>query len=401
MGFILRNMFGFNWIDLIIVLILVGAVVQGIRIGILCQLFVVVGFFATLFFTGWLFPYIVRFHDPTLRTVVNASLVLLASLFVAALCLDLGRHIRWKFHTRNREKDPKILRKTETLLGGLPSFIAGVILVWLLAVMLGRMPFVGLSNSVSDARIVQQLTTTLPPVPTVFAEFGRHINPNAQPVVFVQPKPQTSFEYSTAEVQQAAAKADPSIVRITSFSCGGIVAGSGFVIGQHLVATNAHVIAGSKRPIIKYGGQSYEGVPIYFDANLDLAILKVQALDAPSLALAPSNVALDSTVAVLGYPGGNYQIEPGIIRDTRATTGTNIYNLGSFGRGIYVVQTHVDFGSSGGPIVLPNGQASGIIFSKSDDVANTAYALTSVHIQSALQRAKASQTRVSTGACTT
>jgi S1-C subfamily serine protease len=265
--------------------------------------------------------------------------------------------------------------------------------------MIGRLPFVGLSNSVNDARIIQTLTGKLPPAPAVFAEFNGHIDPNAQPYIFAQPKPQATFDYDPQVVQSAAARAELSIVRITSFSCGGIVAGSGFAVAPGLVATNAHVIAGSRRPIIKYNSNSYEGIPIYFDANLDLAILRVQGLGAPPLSLIPNNVSLNTTAAVLGYPGGNYRVEPGIIRDTRATAGTSIYDMGSFGRGIYVVQAQVDYGNSGGPIVTQSGKAAGIIFSKSTEVDDIAYALTSVHINDALRQAKTSHTRVGTGGC--
>jgi S1-C subfamily serine protease len=310
----------------------------------------------------------------------------------------VGQGIHWSFRLGRLVQDRK-LKVLETVLGGLPGLAAGLVLVWLLGVMLGRLPFVGLSNSVNDARIVQELTRSLPPVPAVFAEFDRHIDPNVSPTVAVQPKPQPSFNFVPADVQLAAGKAAASMVRITSFSCGGIVSGSGFVVGRGLVATDAHVIAGSKRPIVKYNGASYETVPVYFDANLDLAILSVHGLAAPSLALAPQNVPLNTTVAVLGYPGGNYHVEPGIIRDTRATAGTSIYNLGSFGRGLYLVQTTVDYGNSGGPIVMQNGQVAGIIFSKSIEVAQVAYALTSVHINSALQRAQVFHARVGTGAC--
>jgi S1-C subfamily serine protease len=215
----------------------------------------------------------------------------------------------------------------------------------------------------------------------------------------LQPKPQAAFQYDPQAVALAAGNAASSMVRITSFSCGGIVAGSGFAIAPGLVATDAHVIAGARRPIIKYAGKSYEGVPIYFDAALDLAIVRVPGLPAPALTLASKNVSLDTSAAVLGYPGGNYRVTPGIIRDTRATAGTSIYNQGSFGRGIYLVQTQVDYGSSGGPVVTQNGQVAGIIFSKSIDVKDVAYALTSVHINDALRQVKTSHTRISTGAC--
>jgi uncharacterized membrane protein required for colicin V production len=391
-------MFGLNWVDAIIVALLVGIVIEGTRVGVLSQLFVIAGFFAALFTTGWVFPHIIRFHDPTFRTIVNAGLVLLASLYIAGRSFDLGQRIHWSFRIGKLTNDHR-LETAETVLGSLPSLVAGLALVWLLGVMLGRMPFVGLSNSVNDARIIQTLTRALPPAPAVFAMFDKHIDPNAQPYVSLQPKPQTSFNFNDAEVQQAASKTAASMVRITSFSCGGIVSGSGFAVGPNLIATNAHVIAGSTRPIIKYGNDSYEGVPIYFDATLDFAILEVRGLPAPPLALAANNVPLDTTVAVLGYPGGNYRVEPGIIRDTRATASANIYDLGSFGRGLYMIQTHVDYGSSGGPVALKDGSVAGIIFSKSNDVPDVAYALTSVHIRDALKRAEASRARVGTGAC--
>jgi S1-C subfamily serine protease len=73
--------------------------------------------------------------------------------------------------------------------------------------------------------------------------------------------------------------------------------------------------------------------------------------------------------------------------------------MGSFGRGVYVVQTNVNDGSSGGPIVLQSGAVAGVIFSKSTTVENVAYALTSVHINDALQQVQSSYSRVSTGAC--
>jgi uncharacterized membrane protein required for colicin V production len=313
-------MFGFNWIDLIIVVLLLVVVIEGMRIGILSQLFVITGFFVSLFVGGWLFPHVIRFHDLTLRTAVNATLVLVTSVYVAARCFDVGQNIHWSFRLGKLKKN-RNLETAETVLGSLPGLAAGVILVWLLGVMIGRLPFVGLSNSVNDARGMQLLTRVLPPAPAVFAAFTSHIDPNAQPYVFIQPKSQSSFHYDPYTVQVAAAKAASSMVRVTGFSCGNIVAGSGFAVAPERVATNAHVIAGSRRPVVKYHSTSYESVPIYFDALLDLAILRVSGLQAPPLALAPANVSLNSTVAVLGYPGGNYRVAPGIIRDTRATAG--------------------------------------------------------------------------------
>ena len=391
-------MLGFNWVDAIIVVLLALAVWEGVRIGLVTQLFVAVGFFAALFLAGWLLPYAVRLHDPTLRSVVNAGLVLLLAIYAAVRSFDLAQRIHWSFRFGTLVRHPGF-RKIETVLGCLPGAVAGLAVVWLLGVAIGRMPFAGLSNSVSDARIMQLFTGVLPPAPAVFAAFDRHIDPNAQPDVFVSPKPQPDFNYSSGDFTAAEAKAQASVVRVTSFGCGGIIDASGFAADRELVATNAHVIAGVKRPIVKYGGRSYAATPVFFDQVLDLAILYVPKLPAPALDLAAGNAPLQSTVAVLGYPSGAYRAVPGILRDTLAVSATTIYDQGSFGRGVYVVQAQVGYGNSGGPVVLPNGQAVGVIFAQSVDAPGNAFALTSAHILPALHKAQTSHARVGTGAC--
>jgi S1-C subfamily serine protease len=391
-------LYGLNWVDAVIILFVLLMAAEGLRIGFLSQIFAITGFFAVLFLAGQLFPHLLPIHDQTARTIVNGTLVLLAATFAGIGGADIGQDIHWSFRI-GRLVGRHNFETAETILGGLPSAIASLILVWLLAVTVGQLPFAGFSNSVSDALIVQQLTRALPAAPAVFAKFNRNINPNAQPYVFIQPKPQPNFSYSAKEFQTAKAWAAASLVRITSFSCGGITSGSGFAVSKDLVATNAHVVAGSKRPIIKYKGGSYEGIPIYFDANIDLAIMRVQRLNATPLPLFDGVAPLNSTAAVAGYPSNNYRVVPGIIRDTLAVDARSIYDQGLFGRGVYVVQASTAEGSSGGPVILPDGQAIGVIFSKSNDIPNTAYALNSSLVTPALDKAGSSHIRVGTGAC--
>lgn len=338
-------------------------------------------------------------HDRTAKTIINASLVLASASYVSFRCFDQGQNIHWSFRIGKRI-NKRNFKRAETILGGLPAVIAGLILVWLLGVAIARLPFEGFSNSVSDSWVVQELVHTLPPVPAVFAEFDKEVNPNAQPSISLQPQSYPDFNYSLTGEQMAAVAAAQSVVRITSFSCGGIVSGSGFSVGQGLVATNAHVIAGSKRPIIKYNGTSYVGIPVYFNPNLDLAILSVANLNAVPLKLDAINVALNTTVAIIGYPGGNYQVIPGLIRNTLAVSSTSIYDEGSFGHGIYVLQAYISKGSSGSPVVLSNGQVAGIVFSQSTEQPDHAYALTSPNMLNAVSKSKLSSKRVGTGACT-
>jgi uncharacterized membrane protein required for colicin V production len=160
-------MFGLNWVDAIVIALLILAAIEGIRIGLLTQLFAIVGFFITLFVAGWIFPHILPIHDRTLKTVVNAGLVLISAAYVAMRSVDIAQKIHWSFRLGNHTKN-HTLETLETIFGGLPAVIAGLILVWLLGVAISRLPFEGFSNGVSDSFIVQQLTLHLPSVPAVF-----------------------------------------------------------------------------------------------------------------------------------------------------------------------------------------------------------------------------------------
>jgi len=273
--------------------------------------------------------------------------------------------------------------------------------VWLIASLVGRLPVVGLGNSANDSLIVQNLDQYLPPIPAVFAVFGRQIDPNSPPRVFIKTKTQVKayIPINSPAIQAVAAKTESSIVRITSFGCGGIISGSGFVVAPDLVMTNAHVIAGTHRPIIKYGTQSYEGVPILFSQSMDVTILHVKGLPANPLTLLNRKVADNTPVAVLGYPGGNYTALPGIVIDEQLIQSSNLYGVGAFGRQVYEVKAGVAEGSSGGPMIVENGKVAGVIFAKSTSANAYGYALTSTSLQNQVQQAQISTRRVSTGTC--
>ncbi len=392
-------MFGYNFIDLLLVLLIALAVYRGIKIGIISQLFFIFGFFTTFFVSSWILYRILPINNPTTKTIVSIILVVILSVIVGIRIYDQGQKIHWSFRL-GRLKGNRFSETIENILGALPSALAMLIFIWLIGTAISRMPFAGLSNSVSDSKIFLFIDSRLPTVPIFFADFNNEINPNKSPTVNLNPKPSISFDYSSTAFNSATKIGSGSVVRITSFNCGGIVTGSGFAVSSDLIATAAHVIAGSSRPIVKFNGLSYVARPIYFNTDLDLAILKVDNLSMPYLSLAKYNTQIGTTVAVIGYPGGNYDSSPGIINDTLAVNAASIYDQGSLGRGIYVIQTSLSDGNSGSPILDANGKVLGIIFSKSIKQTNVAYGLTSVNMLSALQQAKVKQNTVSTGICT-
>ncbi len=385
-------MFGLNWFDGLILVFITAAIWRGARDGFVTQFLTNLGFFGALFLGGWTFHYLLPIHDRTLLTIVNGNLVLIFAMYVALRGFDLGRKLHYSFgHGR--------MHTLETALSVFFSLASALVTVWLLGAMIGRLPFAGFSNSANDALIVQKLDQHLPPVPAVFATFNRLINPNSPAHISLQTQPTQLPLPSITDMQQAVQLAATATVRITSFGCGGVVSGSGFVVAPQVIATNAHVIAGVHRPILKANNHSYEAVPVLFDANLDFALLRVKSLPNHWLNLAHEPSGPGTPVAALGYPNGNYASKPGIIRNQLHVFSGNIYDVGITGRDIYEIQTDAQTGESGGPVMLANGQVAAIMFAKADDAGDYGFALTSTSLLPSINRAATLTRRVSTGAC--
>ena len=383
-----------NWFDLVIILMLVASVWRGMKAGFVTQFLVNACFFGGLFLGGWLFPYLLPIHDRTLLTIVNGNLVLVFAVYLAIKGFDLGRYIHFSFGKSRPHQ-------LETGLSVLSSLVFGLAAVWLIASMIGRLPFEGFSNSANDSLIVQFLDRHLPPIPAVFAEFNKQLNPNSPPQIFNRTNFQTERyqPIASSAIKSAAAEDERSIVRITSFGCGGIVTGSGFVVAPDLVLTNAHVIAGVHRPIVKYGTQSYAGTPVLYDSSLDLAALRLSGLAAKPLTIFNGEVDAGTTVAVIGYPGGNYTVSPGVVLDNLELFTSTIYGVGTVGRQTYEFKATIAPGSSGGPMVLLDGRVAGIVYAKPASANGYGYALTSKSLLAKLRQAKQSTRRVGTGAC--
>ena len=388
------NMLALNWIDLIILVLLLGAGYLSAKIGSARLFGVIVGFFGALFLAGWIVPHLLPIKDKTLMAIINANLVLLIALYAGAKCYDLGNKfkisIKRKFSTR-----------AEGAIGAMIGCLAVLMLIWMGAVGLARMPFAGLSNSVNDAFTIQELNSVLPPIPAIFTRFSQTVDPNSEPRVFSgkQSNPSLVTPPLSEDLRMASDKASQSTVRMTGFGCGGIVSGSGYVVAPNLVVTNAHVIAGVKRPIIKDGDKSFEGTPILFNTSLDIAILKADGMNNTPLLINEKPLKSNDHVAVLGFPKGNFAANPGVIVSRTQIFSTNIYGVGTIPKEVYDVQFDVKDGISGGPMIRPDGEVGGIVFSRAHDIVDHGYILTSKELKPLVEQATKTNRKVSTGAC--
>jgi S1-C subfamily serine protease len=130
-------------------------------------------------------------------------------------------------------------------------------------------------------------------------------------------------------------------------------------------------------------------VPIWFDPNLDLAVLRVSGLAGQPLDVDTDIQTNGTPTALLGYPGGgDFRADSSVIRNEFTAIGRNIYGNGRTSRQVYEIQAHVVPGNSGGPVINQRGDVVAMVFAESTDYANTGYALVTRKVMQEIQQAK-------------
>jgi S1-C subfamily serine protease len=203
----------------------------------------------------------------------------------------------------------------------------------------------------------------------------------------------------TAAVEQA----ERSIVKITGDapSCGRGQEGSGVVVAFERVVTNAHVVAGVKKPKVQIAGvgKRYSARVVAFDSSRDLAVLAVPDLPARPLPLGGEMERGDDAV-VAGFPhDGPFLATPARVRNVLRAQGEDIYGRDGAIREVYSLNATIEPGNSGGPVLTPGGDVVGVVFAKSLDDPSTGYALTLTEARPVIQKGIKAQKSVSTGAC--
>jgi S1-C subfamily serine protease len=384
-------------IDILIVIFAISALYRGREIGFVRQLFSTAGFFGGLFLGALLQAHTINWsHSQAGRLIIT----LLTTLGCAMIFFTVGEFIGLKL------KHKVLLKRINALdngLGGLLSIVSLLLTVWLTAAILASLPGSGLQTSFQKSRIVSGLDDVLPNAPNVISGLGHLIDPNGFPQVFINGEPSPNGKVALpplGDLQSAVDQDRVSVVKLEGQGCGGIVEGSGFVVGSNLVATNAHVVAGIHHPYIEDDNGSHSGTVIWFDPSTDFAVLRVSNLAGHSLVISSKHIGNGTPAAVLGYPGGgSFTASPAAILDQFTAVGRDIYGRGKTSRQVYELQANVIPGNSGGPLVAKDGTVIGVIFAESTSYQHVGYALTTSQITGAINQAAAQNRAVGTGQC--
>lgn len=387
-----------NLVDIVVLAVVALAAIQGLRLGGLMQVLSFGGFWIGLYLgallasvtTDWV-------HSSTSR----AAVALITMLGVAIMGGIAGRLAGEKlFRKVHRGR----LGPVDSVFGVGVAVIASLLAVWLVASVLVNSSYLPVNAAISGSTIIRSLDDTLPAPPSVFSRMQGFLSAEGFPPVFAQLAPATAGPVKLpgdAQMQPALAIAGSSTVKIIGTGCGDIQEGSGFVVAPGLVVTNAHVVAGISHPMVEDSSGTHPTTVVLFDPSYDLAVMRVQGLTEPPLALDPNTVSRGVQALVIGYPGGGpFDAVPAGVMAEFAAQGRDIYGQGLTVRAVYEIQAVVRPGNSGGPLVDADGEVIGVVFSRSTTNGDIGYALTSSAVLVRVKRAERATGVVGTGACT-
>lgn len=286
------------------------------------------------------------------------------------------------------------------------SFLTVSLVVWLISGYLVALPNTSINDQINESTVITKLDEVAPDELREYLDKVKAFVIDSQlPQVAVDAiiGPEVAPPDPVILENENIANALASVVRIESISeeCNVRMSGSGFVIADNLVVTNAHVVAGITTTKVRVGGKgkSVTGTITYFDPNVDIALIKTTKLTAPALKVGDELKRSEMGV-VAGFPGGgSLTLIPARVSEIAKSIDSNIYGTGQVTRELYVLKADVKQGDSGAALINDLGQVSGVIFAASAAESNIGYALTVEELQRALTLGQSLTESTDTGKC--
>jgi S1-C subfamily serine protease len=250
-----------------------------------------------------------------------------------------------------------------------------------------------LRRDIQRSKILAELNDVLPSrqLLNALARFDPFPRISGPDVDVAAPDPEAA---SDPQVRAAA----ESVVKIHGTSCGLGVEGSGWVARPGVVVTNAHVVAGMEDARVLPQGREpgLSARAVHFDPRNDIAVLRVDGLDAPPLELARTRKA-GTAGAILGFPlDGPYRVRAARLGATRRVLTQDAYGRGPLRRSITAIRGRVQSGNSGGPMVDRAGRVLTTVFAATTSGPRGGYGVPDGIVRGALRDAGGA---VSTGPC--
>ena len=383
-----------NGLDLLLVILAVVAAVGGWRLGFLHRLSGWIGAGAGLALAIVLLPSVVERlaldTDTTIFLVCTALLVLFASIG-QAIGASIGARIRQGVDTPGA-------RSIDSVGGALLGVVGVGVIAWLVVPVMADTA--GWAAASARGSVISRLVDEhLPDPPPQIAELERQLAGGQYPQLFtgLREAPETPPPPSGSTVSsETLDRASRSVVRVQGEACDRIQSGSGFVIDQGLVVTNAHVVAGTDELTLETpDGSRGRGSVVAFDPTTDLALV---ATDLDRDPLPVTSPTVGDRGLVLGFPGGGtFAPSPFEVAQRLDATGYDIYDSRLVERDLLALSSELEPGDSGSAVLRDDGSVIGVAVAVAPDRPLVAYALDSSEL--ATLGAGADGSAVDTGPC--
>ena len=155
--------------------------------------------------------------------------------------------------------------------------------------------------------------------------------------------------------------------------------GSGSMIDTDLAVTAAHVVAGAiDIDVVGADGAAHSADVVMFDPALDLAVLRTAApIGTPLSVDAPADAGDQGVIVTFRGPTDDHRVVTSSVRVERTVNidTTDIYLDRDVTRAGFEIVADIEPGDSGAVVVLPGGLAGGMIWAKSTQRADRAWAI--------------------------
>lgn len=384
-----------NGLDLLLLLAAAVAAFGGWRLGLVTRAFGWVGAALGLAVAVLVVPWALG-----RLALSSGSVILFLGMAAFVLIASVGQGIGGAIGSRLRPRaDSPAVHTLDQIGGSLLGIVGVAVLAWLVLPVMSQTD--GWASASARNSVIARFTVDhLPTPPAGILSLEQQVAGGNFPRLFsgLRPAPDLPPAPTASPVDQATLdRLAASTMRVQGPACGLIQSGSGFVVAPGVVATNAHVVAGTTSLEVRTAdGVTTDGRVVAFDPRVDLALVSTN-LDRVPLPL--GRPADGDTGLVLGFPGGSKALEPSPFQvgqqiDAR---GYDIYDRATVDRSLLVLASDLAPGDSGSAVVRADGSVIGVAVAVAPDRSGVAYALDGAQLQPLLDGPRS--TPVSTGPC--
>ena len=384
-------------LDVILVVVLLGFLIAGLRKGVWATLGGVFGFLVGATAAFFAIPLVASWvPDPLWRVVavIAAAIVLVAAGH--GLGSAAGAEVQRMFNSR-------AVRGLSSLVGGVVNVVVAMFVIALLSFSISAMGFPTVNQAMKQSTVLSTIDSAVPEqAESWFAQVRSAVLDSDIPEI-AQLVPEPAELPEDQDLNEAGLESAASVGRITGVAeqCGQSQSGSGFAVSPTRVLTNAHVIAGVAEPAVEMpDGEVLTGRAVHFDPASDLALIAVDGLDVAPLEVS-DGVDVGDSGYVMGYPaGGPFSAGSAVVQARDVSQVNNIYGSSPSSLEIFQLSADVRQGNSGGPLIDASGDVAGVVFARAVEGSNVGFAITADQAGDVLTDPDRYSETVSTGQCT-